>query len=63
MCIRSDHGGEFENHAFDFQSAWIDLQMIRADATIESVLREFTTRFTGSLRDWFESLGQYRQSV
>ncbi|GAY61919.1 hypothetical protein CUMW_213730, partial [Citrus unshiu] len=42
-------------------SAWIDLQMIRADAIIESVLREFTTRFTGSLRDWFDSLGQYRQ--
>ncbi|KAH9734733.1 hypothetical protein KPL71_017477 [Citrus sinensis] len=42
-------------------SAWIDLQMIRADAITESVLREFTTRFTGSLRDWFDSLGQYRQ--
>ena len=42
-------------------SAWIDLHMIRADATTESILREFTTRFTGSLRDWFDSLGQYRQ--
>ena len=39
-------------------SAWIDLKMIQADATTESVLREFTTRFTGSLRDWFDSLGQ-----
>ncbi|KAH9792621.1 hypothetical protein KPL71_004198 [Citrus sinensis] len=26
-----------------------------------NVLREFCSRFTGSLRDWFESLGEYRQ--
>ncbi|KAH9716946.1 hypothetical protein KPL71_021643 [Citrus sinensis] len=25
------------------------------------VLKEFVSRFTGSLRDWFDSLGQYRQ--
>ncbi|KAH9750675.1 hypothetical protein KPL71_013962 [Citrus sinensis] len=30
-------------------------------ATTQSVLREFATRFTGALRDWFDSLGQYRQ--
>ncbi|KAH9698125.1 hypothetical protein KPL71_023893 [Citrus sinensis] len=30
-------------------------------ATTQSVLREFTTLFTGTLRDWFDSLGQYRQ--
>ncbi|KAH9684941.1 hypothetical protein KPL70_013742 [Citrus sinensis] len=42
-------------------SAWIDLQMLRSGATTESVLREFATRFTGALRDWFDSLGQYRQ--
>ena len=42
-------------------SAWIDLQMLRPGATTESVLREFTTRFTGALSDWFDSLGPYRQ--
>ena len=42
-------------------SAWIDLQMLTPDATTQSVLREFYTRFTGSLRDWFDSFGQYRQ--
>ena len=30
-------------------SAWIDLQMLAPDATTQSVLREFSTRFTGSL--------------
>ena len=35
--------------------------MLAPDATTQSVLREFSTRFTGSLRDWFDSLGQYRQ--
>ena len=41
-------------------SAWIDVQMLASGATTQSVLREFSTRFTGSLRDWFDSLGQYR---
>ena len=31
--------------------AWTDLQMLRANATIASVLRELVTRFTGFLRD------------
>ena len=35
--------------------------MLAPDATTQSVLQEFSTRFTGSLRDWFDSLGQYRQ--
>ncbi|KAH9668332.1 hypothetical protein KPL70_021374 [Citrus sinensis] len=42
-------------------STWIDLQMLRLGATTESVFREYATRFTGALRDWFDSLGQYRQ--
>ena len=42
-------------------SACIDLQMLRAGAATQSVLREFATRFTSALRDWFDSLGQYRQ--
>ncbi|KAH9649349.1 hypothetical protein KPL70_025946 [Citrus sinensis] len=42
-------------------SAWIDLQMLRPGATTQSVLREFATGFTSALRDWFDSLGNYRQ--
>ena len=42
-------------------AAWTDLQMLRANATTASVLRELATRFTGSLRDWFDTLGEYRQ--
>ena len=42
-------------------SVWVDLQMIRFGAIIELVLKEFVTHFTGSLRDWFDSLGPYRQ--
>ncbi|KAH9686576.1 hypothetical protein KPL70_014414 [Citrus sinensis] len=35
--------------------------MLLPGATTQSVLREFATRFTGALRDWFDSLGNYRQ--
>ncbi|KAH9792718.1 hypothetical protein KPL71_004246 [Citrus sinensis] len=42
-------------------AAWTDLQMLRANATPASVLRELATRFMGSLRDWFDTLGEYRQ--
>ncbi|KAH9657930.1 hypothetical protein KPL70_023280 [Citrus sinensis] len=42
-------------------ATWTDLQMLRANATTASVLRELATRFTGPLRDWFDTLGEYRQ--
>ncbi|KAH9698092.1 hypothetical protein KPL71_023879 [Citrus sinensis] len=42
-------------------SAWLDLQMVKPDVELSAVLKEFVSRFTGSLRDWFDSLGQYRQ--
>ena len=42
-------------------AAWIDLQGTKPNAQPESVLREFVARLTGSLRDWLESLGEYRQ--
>ncbi|KAK4380997.1 polyprotein [Sesamum angolense] len=42
-------------------SAWIDLQLTREGATLSKVLKEFASRFTGTLRDWFQSLGDYRQ--
>ena len=42
-------------------TAWIDLQGTKPNAQPEIVLREFMARSTGSLRDWLESLGEYRQ--
>ncbi|KAH9698107.1 hypothetical protein KPL71_023885 [Citrus sinensis] len=42
-------------------SAWLDLQMVKPDAELSAVLKEFVSWFTGSLRDWFDSLEQYRQ--
>ena len=40
-------------------AAWIDVHMTRPHAQSHNVLQEFCSRFTGSLRDWFESLGEY----
>ncbi|KAH9724647.1 hypothetical protein KPL70_007562 [Citrus sinensis] len=42
-------------------AAWSDLQGTKPNAQPQAVLREFMARFTGSLRDWLESLGEYRQ--
>ncbi|KAH9734777.1 hypothetical protein KPL71_017500 [Citrus sinensis] len=42
-------------------AVWIDVQMTIPHAQTQNVLREFCSRFTRSLRDWFESLGEYRQ--
>ncbi|KAK2662010.1 hypothetical protein Ddye_000584 [Dipteronia dyeriana] len=42
-------------------SAWLDLQIAKGGDNVESILREFVSRFTGSLRDWYQALGEYRQ--
>ncbi|KAH9801824.1 hypothetical protein KPL71_001170 [Citrus sinensis] len=42
-------------------AAWIDLQGTKPNAQPQAVLREFMARSMGSLRDWLESLGEYRQ--
>ena len=42
-------------------AAWINLQGTKPNAQPQAVLREFMARSTGSLRDWLESLGEYRQ--
>ncbi|KAH9769430.1 hypothetical protein KPL71_011998 [Citrus sinensis] len=42
-------------------AAWIDLQRTKPNAQSQAVLREFMVRSMGSLRDWLESLGEYRQ--
>ncbi|KAL5845948.1 hypothetical protein ACOSQ3_009472 [Xanthoceras sorbifolium] len=41
--------------------AWIDLQMTKSNRPLQNVLREFTSLFTGTLRDWYQSFGEYRQ--
>ena len=35
--------------------------MLRPRATPQTILKVFISRFTRSLRDWFESLSQYKQ--
>ncbi|KAK2654313.1 hypothetical protein Ddye_014169 [Dipteronia dyeriana] len=42
-------------------SAWLDLQIAKGGDNVETILREFVSRFTGSLRDWYQALGEYRQ--
>ncbi|KAH9716790.1 hypothetical protein KPL71_021574 [Citrus sinensis] len=42
-------------------AVWIYLQGTKPNAQTQAVLREFMARSTGSLRDWLESLGEYRQ--
>lgn len=43
-------------------AAWIDLQLTK-ETNLKSVLREFTSRFSETLREWFQSLGEYRQQM
>ena len=42
-------------------STWIDNRMTALAISLEDVLRDFTSRFTGSLRKWFTLLGPYLQ--
>ena len=42
-------------------SAWLDLQMAKSEQNLKTILREFVSRFTGSLRDRYQALGEYRQ--
>ena len=42
-------------------TAWIDLQGTKPNAQSQVVFREFMAQSMGSLRDWLESLGEYRQ--
>ena len=42
-------------------SAWLDLQMAKSEHNLEAILREFVSRFTGSLIDWYQALREYRQ--
>ncbi|KAK2662932.1 hypothetical protein Ddye_001506 [Dipteronia dyeriana] len=42
-------------------SVWLDLHTIKRENNTETILREFVSRFTRSLRDWYQDLGEYRQ--
>ncbi|KAK2634893.1 hypothetical protein Ddye_029685 [Dipteronia dyeriana] len=42
-------------------SAWFDLQTAKRENNTETILREFVSRFTGSLRDWYQAPGEYLQ--
>ena len=42
-------------------SAWLDLKISRSEHNLEAILREFASRFTGSLRDWYQALREYRK--
>jgi len=37
--------------------------MLKDGATVKKCLTELTTRFLGTLRDWFVCLGEYRRLV
>ena len=45
---------------FEFQ-AWLQTEMLKPNAQVSQVLTQFTTRLAGILREWWNSLGQYRQ--
>ena len=42
-------------------STWIDNRLTTPGITLENALRDFASKFTGSLREWFTLLGPYRQ--
>ena len=51
---------QWRDRIIEFQ-AWLLLQTMNTPDNFENVLREFAARFTGSLKDWFTHLGEYRQ--
>ncbi|KDP34893.1 hypothetical protein JCGZ_09181 [Jatropha curcas] len=49
---------KWRNKILEF-NAWLDLQMVDPRADLKTVLTEFTSRFTGSIQEWFSSLSEY----
>ncbi|KAK2656472.1 hypothetical protein Ddye_009524 [Dipteronia dyeriana] len=41
-------------------NAWLDLQIAKSEHPLVNILREFVSRFTGSLKDRYQHLGEYR---
>ncbi|KDP20661.1 hypothetical protein JCGZ_03824 [Jatropha curcas] len=53
--------GKWRSRILEF-NAWLDTQMTAPYANLKKVLAEFTSRFTGSLREWFfNGLSEYEQ--
>lgn len=42
-------------------SAWLEVRQLQPYSKLKEVLDEFTSRFVGTLRDWFTGLGYYKQ--
>ncbi|KDP35798.1 hypothetical protein JCGZ_10434 [Jatropha curcas] len=52
---------KWRNRILEF-NAWLDTQMTIPHASLKKVLVEFSSRFTGSLKEWFFSaLSEYEQ--
>ncbi|KAI9110164.1 hypothetical protein K1719_019205 [Acacia pycnantha] len=42
-------------------SAWIDLQITAQQIPLRQALQEFVSRFTGTLREWFQNMSPYKK--
>ncbi|KAI9083023.1 hypothetical protein K1719_035038 [Acacia pycnantha] len=42
-------------------SAWIDLQITAQQIPLRQALQEFVSRFTGTLREWFQNMSPYEK--
>ncbi|KAI9111085.1 hypothetical protein K1719_017960 [Acacia pycnantha] len=53
----------YEEWRFRLQefSAWIDLQITAQRIPLKQALQEFVSRFTGTLREWFQNLSPYQK--
>ncbi|KAF4401602.1 hypothetical protein G4B88_001796 [Cannabis sativa] len=51
---------ESNHHQKKFQ-AWLSLETQKPQAQTGTILLNFVSRFTGTLQDWWTSLGEYRQ--
>ncbi|KDP22933.1 hypothetical protein JCGZ_01840 [Jatropha curcas] len=52
---------KWRSHMLEF-NAWLDTQMTTPYTSLKKVLAEFSSRFTGSLREWFfNGLSEYQQ--
>lgn len=49
------------HEVIDEMRAWIDVQMTRQGASIQTVLHELVSRFTGTPRELYQSIREYRQ--
>ncbi|KAL5752686.1 hypothetical protein ACOSQ2_023193 [Xanthoceras sorbifolium] len=60
FSLKGKNPDEWRAKLLEF-GAWIDLQMAKLNRTLEDIIHEFSSRFAGMLRDWFQSLEEYKQ--